>query len=86
MQDLAPTEAHDVADVASERPVLIKLDPGFIERIEAERDALTAGAGCKIPRTAMIRMLLKEALDARARSRGETVPIAMEVGNQPLGA
>jgi hypothetical protein len=70
----------DVEDVGSERPVLIKLDPGFIARIEAERDALTGGTGCKVPRTAMIRMLLKEALDARARSRGETVPMAIEVG------
>ncbi len=48
-------------------------------RIEAEREVLTGGTGHKLPRTAMIRMLLKEALDARQRARNEQVPTAIVV-------
>lgn len=71
--------------LAWQRPLLIKLDSGFIMRIEAEREVLTGGTGHKIPRTAMIRMLLKEALEARQRARGEEVPRAIAVGRGPDG-
>ena len=62
------------------RYVLIQLDNGFVARIEAERDVLTEGTGHKLPRTGMIRILLKEALDARQRARGERVLAAVAVG------
>jgi hypothetical protein len=71
--------------MAWQRPLLIKLDSGFIMRIEAEREVLTGGTGHKIPRTAMIRMLLKEALEARQRARGEQVPQAIAVNRGPDG-
>lgn len=71
--------------MAWQRPLLIKLDNGFIMRIEAEREVLTGGTGHKIPRTAMIRMLLKEALEARQRARGEQVPQAIVIGRGPDG-
>lgn len=64
----------------SPTPLLIKLDPGFLLRIEAEREVITGGTGQKLPRTAMIRILIKEALDARARARGDMVPWATNVG------
>lgn len=67
-----------------EKPLLIRLDTGFIMRIEAERDVLTGGTGHKLPRTAMIRMLLKEALDARLRARNEQVPVAIVVTGSDL--
>lgn len=66
--------------VPREVPILIKLDSGFLLRIEAEREAVTGGTGHRIPRTAMLRMLLKEALDFRARARNEQVPEAILVG------
>lgn len=53
--------------VPPEKAILIRLDMGFIAAIEAERDAMPGGK--KFPRTAMIRTLLKEALDARRLSR-----------------
>lgn len=68
------------AFVPREVPILIKLDAGFLMRIEAEREAVTGGTGHRIPRTAMLRMLLKEALDERARKRNERVPEAVVVG------
>lgn len=64
---------------AGERPVLIRLDTGFLARIDAERYVLTGGTGHRVPRTAMIRILIKEALAARARTRGEKVPEAVAV-------
>ncbi len=73
------TEEPRTYVLPGERPLLIKLDVGFILRIEAESELLTGGTGHKLPRTAMIRMLLKEALDARARGRGEKVPRAIVV-------
>ncbi len=73
-------EAHAAYDYApGERPLLIKFDTGFLLRIEAEREVLTGGTGHRLPRTAMIRILVKEALDARARARGEQVPRAIVV-------
>lgn len=66
--------------IASEKPLLIRLDGGFIARIEAERDLITHGTGHKLPRTHMIRILLLEALNARARARNEAVPTAVNVG------
>jgi hypothetical protein len=80
MSTMASAEPSGPAQYETgERPLLIKLDRGFIMRIEAEREVLTGGTGHKLPRTAMIRMLLKEALDARARARNEKVPTAVVV-------
>jgi hypothetical protein len=78
MTNLQSADAEPL--VPGEKPLLIKLDTGFILRIEAEREVLTGGTGHKLPRTAMIRMLLKEALDARQRLRHEQVPSAVLVG------
>ena len=64
-----------------EMALLIRLERGFVMRIEAERDALTGGTGHRIPRTAVIRMLLKEALDARERGRNGQVPVAVAVAS-----
>jgi hypothetical protein len=74
------TAGADEVLMGSERPLVIRLDVQFINRIENERDYLTGGTGHKLPRTAMIRMLLKEALDNRARARGERVPMAIAMG------
>ena len=72
----------NVTPSMSAQPLLIKLDPGFLLRIEAEREVITGGTGQKLPRTAMIRILIKEALDARARARGDMVPWAKSMGKR----
>lgn len=59
--------------------MLIRLDAGFIARIDAEREVLTGGTGHRIARTTMIRVLINESLKARARARGEKVPEAVTV-------
>jgi hypothetical protein len=78
MSDISPSSSFTPLH-PGERPVLIRLDSGFLERIEAERYVLTGGTGHRVPRTTMIRILLKEALAARARARGEKVPEAVAV-------
>lgn len=64
--------------------ILIDLDEGFIARIERERQVAEYGTatetqpGKRPPRTAMIRSLLSEALDARCLARGEEIPSPVE--------
>lgn len=69
-------ERGDERGEREERPLLIRLGCGLISRIDGERDELTEGTGHRIPRTIMIRVLLKEALDTRERSRVRVEPQA----------
>lgn len=57
--------------------ILIDLDPGFLARIEREQVVLERNTGKRAPRTAVMRALMRQALDTNAAVRGEDIPSAM---------
>ena len=61
-------------------PLLINIDPVFLRAIDDAR-AHGPTPGTLEPRTVTVRALLREALDARLRAKGETPP-AIEIAQQ----
>lgn len=59
--------------------ILIEFDTGFLARIERERVVIERADGKRPPRTAMVRSLLRQALDARCAERNEEIPSAEPV-------
>jgi len=69
-----------------ERGLLVKLDEGFFMRLDHETLVRSTGVGRAIPRTAVIRSLLRFALDHFAEKRGEDVPSAEPVTAEEMAA